>query len=61
MYPHTGKSRDVKSGDCGRQTIILPCPIQSKNCAIEVGSNLAMEVWGYLTLLKNEISVHILL
>jgi len=33
----------------------------SNNCAIEVGSNSAMEVWGCPTLLKNEISVHILL
>jgi len=28
-YPHTGKSRNVKSGDRGGQTIIPPRPIQA--------------------------------
>ena len=29
MYPHTGKSRDVKSGDHGGEAIIPPHSIQA--------------------------------
>ena len=28
-YPHTGESRDVKSGDHGGQAIVPPRPIQA--------------------------------
>jgi len=28
-YPHTGKTRDVKSGDHGGQAIVPPRPIQA--------------------------------
>jgi hypothetical protein len=41
-YPHTEKSRGLKSGDRGGQAIVPPRPIKT----IEVGSNFALQEWN---------------